>query len=157
MTDSNNILAHGTCIAFPLVAEEGIAAAVLFRGPSGIGKSDLALRLIDDGAVLVADDQVELELTETGLMATAPDTIRGMLEVRGVGLVHLPVAERAALVAMIDLVAEGDEIERLPEPAEDEIAGTTLPVWKLQAFEASAMAKVGVIVAVAAGRASIEI
>ena len=53
-------LVHGTCIAFPLVEEAGVAAAVLLRGLSGIGKSDLALRLIDDGAQLVADDQVDL-------------------------------------------------------------------------------------------------
>ncbi|MBT4020187.1 MAG: serine/threonine protein kinase [Alphaproteobacteria bacterium] len=150
-------LVHGTCIAFPLVEEAGVAAAVLLRGLSGIGKSDLALRLIDDGAQLVADDQVDLELTEEGLLASAPQTIRGMLEVRGVGLVHLPVASKAALVAIIDLVGVDTEIERLPEPDEVDIAGTTLPLWKLQPFESSAMAKVGVIVAVAAGRASIEI
>ncbi|MBT3701065.1 MAG: serine/threonine protein kinase [Alphaproteobacteria bacterium] len=150
-------LVHGTCIAFPLVEEAGVAAAVLLRGLSGIGKSDLALRLIDDGAQLVADDQVDLELTEEGLLASAPQTIRGMLEVRGVGLVHLPVASKAALVAIIDLVGVDTEIERLPDPDEVDIAGTTLPLWKLQPFESSAMAKVGVIVAVAAGRASIEI
>jgi HPr kinase/phosphorylase len=148
---------HGTCIAFPLVAEAGVAAAVLFRGPSGIGKSDLALRLIDDGAVLVADDQVDLQTGEDGLMASAPETIRGMLEVRGVGLVRLPVAEKAAVVAIIDLVEPDDEIERLPEPREAQIAGITLPLWQLRPYEASAMAKVGVIVAVAAGRASVEI
>ena len=150
-------LVHGTCIAFPLVEEAGVAAAVLLRGPSGIGKSDLALRLIDDGAQLVADDQVDLDLTEDGLLASAPETILGMLEVRGVGLVHLPVAAKSALVAIIDLVGDDTIIERLPEPEEIDIAGTTLPLWKLQPFESSAMAKVGVIVAVAAGRASIEI
>jgi HPr kinase/phosphorylase len=150
-------LVHGTCIAFPLVEEAGVAAAVLLRGASGIGKSDLALRLIDDGAQLVADDQVDLDLTDEGLLASAPETILGMLEVRGVGLVHLPVAAKAALVAIIDLVDPDTKIERLPEPEEIEIAGTTLPLWKLQPFESSAMAKVGVIVAVAAGRASIEI
>jgi HPr kinase/phosphorylase len=150
-------MVHGTCVAFPLLEEAGVAAAVLFRGPSGIGKSDLALRLIDDGAMLVADDQVELKLTEEGLLARAPDTILGMLEVRGVGLVHLPVAGRAAVVAIVDLVDADTDIERLPEPEEVEIANTTLPVWKLFAMESSAMAKVGVIVAVAAGRASVEI
>ena len=150
-------LVHGTCVAFPMVEEAGVAAAVLFRGPSGIGKSDLALRLIDDGAMLVADDQVELELTKNGLMATAPESIRGLLEVRGVGLVNLPVAGQAAVVAIVDLVAPGAEIERLPEPAEDDVAGTTLPVWQLSPLETSAMAKVGVIVAVAAGRTSVRI
>ncbi|MBT3789584.1 MAG: serine/threonine protein kinase [Alphaproteobacteria bacterium] len=150
-------IVHGTCVAFPLVEESGVAAAVLFRGPSGIGKSDLALRLIDDGAQLVADDQVVLDLTEDGLRASAPETIRGMLEVRGVGIVHLPVAEKAALVAIIDLVEPDAEVERLPEPEEVEIVNTTLPLWKLRPMESSAMAKVGVIVAVAAGRASVEI
>jgi len=140
-----------------MVEEAGVAAAVLFRGPSGIGKSDLALRLIDDGAMLVADDHVDLEPGATGLVATAPETIRGMLEVRGVGIVHLPVAEKAALVAIVDLVDGDTPIERMPEPVEAEIAGTTLPVWQVHPMETSAMAKVGVIVAVAAGRASLEI
>ena len=140
-----------------MVEEAGIAAAVLFRGPSSIGKSDLALRLIDDGAMLVADDQVIVEATDSGLIATAPDSIKGLLEVRGVGLVNLPAADQAALVAIVDLVGPDTEIERMPDPSEDDVAGVILPVWQLRPMETSAMAKVGVIVAVAAGLTSVEI
>ena len=70
---------HGTCIAID-------GAGVLLRGPSGCGKSDLALRLIDGGAVLVADDRVSLEARAGDLVASAPDALAGLLEVRGVGI-----------------------------------------------------------------------
>jgi len=70
---------HGTCVALS-------GLGVLLRGPSGSGKSDLALRLIDGGAKLVADDQVELALDAAGrVMARAPATLSGLLEVRGIG------------------------------------------------------------------------
>src|SRR5262249_13386596 len=67
------VLVHGTTVA---LQGEG----VLLRGPSGSGKSDLALRLIDGGARLVADDQTEIERTPNGLMACSPATIAGKIE-----------------------------------------------------------------------------
>jgi len=63
---------------------------VLLRGPSGSGKSDLALRLIDDGARLIADDQTHLAKKGHALIATPPPAIAGMIEVRGIGVVKLP-------------------------------------------------------------------
>lgn len=143
---------HGTCVSFPLIEEAGLCAAVLLRGPSGAGKSDLALRLIDDGAMLVADDQVEIDQRDDMLIATSPQTTAGLLEVRGVGLVRLPASPAARLVAVIDL-APSTEIERMPQDQAVEISGRMLPRWRLDAFEASAMAKIGVIVALASGRA----
>ena len=82
---------QGTCIAF---GEE----AVLFRGPSGSGKSDLALRCIEKGADLISDDQTILCRKNKKIIASAPRTIAGKLEVRGLGIVDFPYREDASLV-----------------------------------------------------------
>lgn len=154
-------LHNGTCIAFPLVeltrpnAEpETLAAAVLLRGAPGAGKSDLGLRLIDDGARLVADDQVEIA-GPSPLTATAPSAIAGLLEIRGIGPVALPTETQARLVAIVDLAPQSD-IERLPEPATTRIEDADLPLWRIDPFCASAVAKIGVIVALATGRTHVE-
>ncbi|MHA1114324.1 MAG: HPr kinase/phosphorylase, partial [Alphaproteobacteria bacterium] len=83
-------LVHATCVSL-------WGAGILLRGPSGSGKSDLALRLIDGGAVLVADDQVSLELRDGGLFASPPAATAGKLEVRGVGIVTVPFDEEAPM------------------------------------------------------------
>jgi serine kinase of HPr protein (carbohydrate metabolism regulator) len=114
---------------------------VLIRGPSGSGKSDLALRLIDGGAQLVADDQTELIVQEARLMARAPETICGLLEVRGLGILRLPHAGGVPLALVVDLV-EAAAIERLPEPCWTDILGATVQRMDLAPFEASAAAKV---------------
>src|SRR3546814_17418763 len=74
---------HATCIAID-------GRGILLRGPSGSGKSDLALRLIDGGALLVADDQVILTEADGELTASAPATTAGRMEVRGIGVVDMP-------------------------------------------------------------------
>jgi len=130
MTASERI--HATCVAF-----EG--GAVLLRGPSGSGKSDLALRLIDSGASLVADDQTLVEHREGGLIAFAPSTIAGQMEVRGLGLVSVPFLETAPLRLVVDLVDLPPE--RLPASETIDILGVSLPLLRLRAFEASAPAK----------------
>jgi len=127
-------LLHGTCVAID-------GRGVLLRGPSGSGKSDLALRLIDGGAVLVADDQTRLERAGEILTAHPPATIAGMLEVRGLGLVRLPYLEQAPLELVIDLVGPS-EVERLPEPNTLELLGLPVRHLMLAPFEASAAAKV---------------
>ncbi|WP_040850329.1 HPr kinase/phosphorylase, partial [Nitrospirillum viridazoti] len=75
------IRVHATCVSVG-------GAGVLLRGASGSGKSDLALRLVDAGALLVADDQVALaaDPTATLLTATAPERLAGLIEVRGLGI-----------------------------------------------------------------------
>ncbi|HJZ14329.1 MAG TPA: hypothetical protein VJ251_02575, partial [Stellaceae bacterium] len=83
------ILVHATAIAID-------GRAVLLRGPSGAGKSDLALRLIDGGARLVADDQAELRRAGERVMVRAPAEIAGLIEVRGIGILQVePLAEAA--------------------------------------------------------------
>lgn len=87
---------RGTCIAV-----EG--SGVLLRGPSGCGKSDLALRLIEAGARLVADDYTDVVEAGGRIFAMPPSELRGLLEVRGIGIVRLRPASSAPLVASIDL------------------------------------------------------
>jgi len=98
---------HASCIA---VGKQG----VLLLGDSGAGKSDLALRLIDDGAMLVSDDRTELYVSRGMLHARAPKSIAGLLEVRGLGIVALPFAKSAPLGLAVKL---GAQPKRLPDPA----------------------------------------
>ncbi len=125
---------HGSCV-------EIAGTGVLLRGPSGSGKSDLALRLIDGGARLVADDRVDLMIEDAGLMASAPRVLSGMIEVRGVGLARLPSIARARIGMVIDLV-DDDAVERLPEPAVCRLLGVDVRHIRLAAHRASAAAKV---------------
>ena len=142
MSDEDAILIHATAVA---IGER----AVLLRGPSGSGKSDLALRLIDAGARLVADDQTRLWRDGDALLLRAPKRIAGLIEVRGLGIVNvdpLPVA-RLALIA--DLVAP-QHVERLPEPSSEMIFGLAIPLVAIAPFEASAPIKLRLALAAAA-------
>ena len=125
---------HATCVDIG-------GTGVLLRGPSGSGKSDLALRLIDGGARLVADDRAELTVEGGRVVVTAAPEIAGLFEVRGQGVRRLPCIERAVLGLVVDLVP-AREVERLPEAARCEILGLTLALLRLAPFEASAAAKV---------------
>ncbi len=128
------MLVHGTCI-------ELFGLGVLLRGPSGSGKSDLALRLIDSGARLIADDQVVLTAEAGRIRAAAPTRIGGRIEARGVGIVQVATIEAAPVALVVDLVAPAD-VPRLPEPSVCRLAGIALPSIALAPFEASAAAKV---------------
>jgi serine kinase of HPr protein (carbohydrate metabolism regulator) len=136
------------------VVVEGVG--VLLRGPPGSGKSDLTLRLIDGGAKLVADDGVELRRTSDAIIArlppTAPDSVRGRIEVRGLGIAPVPTVAEARLDLVIDLVP-AEAVERLPEPATTELLGVKLSLLRLDGLEPSAPAKVRL--AVRAGPGSI--
>ncbi|HEV8027008.1 MAG TPA: HPr kinase/phosphatase C-terminal domain-containing protein [Stellaceae bacterium] len=127
------IRVHGTSV---VLGGDG----VLLRGPSGSGKSDLALRLIDQGARLVADDQTELRFIGGALRLSAPSTIAGQIEVRGVGILRVDSVKSAPLRLVVDLVAN-DAVERLPEPLTCEFLGCRVPRLRLAPFEASAAAK----------------
>ena len=113
--------------------------AVLLTGASGRGKSDLALRLIDRGAVLIADDQVQLAVDDARLLASPPAAIAGLLEMRGIGIVELPWTTTVPVCLLVDLDAEP---QRLPMPLHRELLGCNLPVLALDAFEASAPLKI---------------
>jgi HPr kinase/phosphorylase len=127
------LLLHATAVAID-------GCAVLLRGASGSGKSDLALRLIDAGACLVADDQSELCRAGDRIIVRAPAAIAGLIEVRGVGIMRLDAVAEAPVALIADLVAAA-EIERLPKPKTERILGVALPVVAVAPFEPSAAAK----------------
>jgi HPr kinase/phosphorylase len=132
--------------------------AALLRGGSGSGKSDLALRFMalqGEGELqphLVADDQVWVEARADGaLMVSAPETIAGKIEVRGLGIVMLPFLPQARLVLVCDLVKAKDVPRMPPEPWERTmIAGVPVPVVKLDPFELSAPLKLKMALLLAA-------
>lgn len=114
--------------------------AVLLSGPSGAGKSDLGLRLIDRGATLISDDYTVVKWVDGRLEATAPETITGMMEVRGLGVVDMPRVDFARVALIVDLCKD---IDRMPaDPEMRSVAGGDVPVVRLAAFEASAPIKV---------------
>jgi serine kinase of HPr protein (carbohydrate metabolism regulator) len=109
---------HASCVVLARAGEPFGAprdSGVLILGSSGTGKSELALRLIERGAILVSDDRTELFARESRLYACAPAAIAGLLEVRGVGIVELPRAAEACVALVIQLVTAQD-LERFPEP-----------------------------------------
>jgi len=133
---------HGTAVALA-------GNAALIRGAPGSGKSDLALRclavaptaLIPGPTQLVADDRVEITRVGERLLAAAPATIRGKLEVRGLGILNVPTVESAELVLVADLVPP-EAIERFPDPKpHTELLGIRLPLLYLAPFEAAAPVK----------------
>lgn len=135
---------HASCVEF-----EGVG--LLLRGPAGAGKSDLALRLIEAGAALIADDQVELETRDGRLLARAPVALAGLLEIRGLGIVALPYQANTLVRVAVDLTAPAAP-ERLPEAEATRIEGVLVPVLRLVPFEPSAVAKLRMAAKLVAGR-----
>ncbi|WP_428489033.1 HPr kinase/phosphorylase [Rhodopila sp.] len=129
---------HGSCIS-----RDG--QAILLLGPPGCGKSDLVLRLLSRGFELVADDQVDF----ADGVASCPDTLAGLLEVRGLGIVRLPFRARARLALVVELDGNGD---RLPIPRSHPVFG--VPVLRLDAASASASDKLALALDCALGRVS---
>lgn len=109
---------------------------VLIQGRSGVGKSDLALRLIRDGWRLVGDDWVHAFACDGALYAAAPETIAGRMEVRGLGIINRPFLPLARIALSVRLTHEA--VERLPSPARDVIEGVALPRLTLDPRPASA-------------------
>ena len=116
---------HATAVAID-------GKAVLLRGEPGSGKSDLALRLIDRGATLVADDQLDIEHESGVLYLSAPKSIKNLLEIRGLGIVHFDNIDHIPLALVIDLLV-GKKEDRLPLPGFAEIEGLKIPQLKLEA------------------------
>jgi HPr kinase/phosphorylase len=131
---TSSLILHATSLVF-------CGQGILLRGPSGSGKSDLALRLIDKEAILVADDNNIMSVEQDVLYAQAPSATAGLLEIRGVGLRCVPHVEKAAIDFCFDCVALGD-IPRMPEESVVDIAGVKIPLFKIYPFEVSAVAKI---------------
>ncbi|HEX8450032.1 MAG TPA: HPr kinase/phosphatase C-terminal domain-containing protein [Allosphingosinicella sp.] len=122
---------HASCVAIG-------GRGVLLAGRSGAGKSDLALRLIDRGAVLVSDDYTELRGVGDNLLAQSPPPIAGRMEVRGVGILDIEPAGTVAICLYADLDRPP---ERLPEASTIRLAGLDIPLVALAALEPSAPLK----------------
>ncbi|MEQ1755354.1 MAG: HPr kinase/phosphatase C-terminal domain-containing protein [Micropepsaceae bacterium] len=117
-------------------------AGVMILGVSGAGKSELALRLIHEGALLVCDDQTELEALGASWIARAPEPIAGLLEVRGVGIVRVATKSQTTVRLVVKLTA--DAAERMPEPGTwcpPACQGPAIPAVLLQSGETSLPAK----------------
>lgn len=128
------MIVHGGLLAQRL---RGVWRGVLIEGPSGSGKSDLALRAFSEGLRMVADDRALLWVSGGRLFGRAPETLAGRMEVRGQGVIDQPAATFCEVI-MIALCAPPD---RLPEPEFAERLGVFLPVLRLAPLEASAPAK----------------
>jgi len=115
---------HGTCVSLN-------HKAVLICGNPGFGKSSLALQLIDRGAVLVADDQTILTFEEGAVVAEAPPALKGLMEVRGVGICSFPYRDKVSLELCVELCEE-DQLERLPQLAFSQHHGIKVPLLKLK-------------------------
>jgi serine kinase of HPr protein (carbohydrate metabolism regulator) len=114
--------------------------AVVITGPSGSGKSDLALRMFDRGFSLVSDDQTIIRRDGARLIAAAPPTIAGKLEVRGIGIVDVDQVEDVPVALIVELTSD---IERLPYDDNARlILGVRVPVITIDAMTASAPSKV---------------
>jgi len=114
--------------------------AVLITGPSGAGKSDLTLRLIDRGFTLVSDDQTIVRREGDALIASAPPSIAGKLEVRGIGIIDMEAVDDVPVALLVELTSD---IQRLPDDnRERPLLGVPLPLISIDAMAASAASKV---------------
>ncbi|MEX0329655.1 MAG: HPr kinase/phosphorylase [Ruegeria sp.] len=112
---------HATCVAVD-------GKGVLLFGPSGIGKSAVALQMMALGAELVSDDQVTLKMQDGQVIAYAPPSIRGLVEARGIGLLRAIPAGPSPVTLVVDLGQS--ETKRLPEPANIQVLRQTVPLLR---------------------------
>jgi len=112
----------------------------LITGPSGSGKSDLTLRLLDRGFTLVSDDQTVVKRLGDRLIASAPPSIAGKLEIRGIGIVEMEAVTDVPVALIVELTSE---IQRLPDDSRERpVLGVAVPLISVDAMTASAPSKV---------------
>lgn len=127
---------HASCVDYD-------GKGILLLGASGSGKSGLCLELIlNYNAVLVADDRVELTAKAGGVYASAPENIKGLLEVRNVGILRLPVKEETRVQAVVRLEPATQALERLPEPENCVLENTKLPLLRFYENDTAVAAKI---------------
>jgi serine kinase of HPr protein (carbohydrate metabolism regulator) len=116
--------------------------AVLITGPSGAGKSDLTLRMLDRGFALVSDDQTIVKRDANRLLASAPASIAGKLEIRGIGIVEMEAVGDVPVALIVELTSD---MQRLPDDSRERpILGVPLPLITIDAMTASAPAKLAI-------------
>ena len=119
----------------------GLWLGVLIEGPSGAGKSDLALRALRRGFRLVADDRVMVFLSDGRLYGRAPETLEGLFEVRGLGVIPHDFLPFARIVLKVTCAPSPAGVDRAPEPGTATILGIALPTLAIWPFEVSAPVK----------------
>lgn len=119
----------------------GAWRGVLIEGPSGSGKSDLALRAISQGFRLVADDRTQIFSSRERLFGRAPAALNGLIEVRGVGVLPQPALAFTEIMLAARCTSDPSTIARLPEPTCEAILEVRIPTLDLWPFEPSAVAK----------------
>ena len=150
-----SLLLHASCVAKQ--DQNGAYHGILLRGAPGAGKSDLSLRLIAAGWQLVADDQTIIAPNVTdaaphcarekaAIIARCPPAIRGLIEMRGVGLIKMESVESAQIDCIFDLLPH-EKIERYPDSEQifDRFFGIALRKYQLCGFSASAPDKIEII------------
>ncbi len=117
-------------------------SGLLIIGESGIGKSDLALRMIDSGAMLIADDVTICKKINNFIYLFSPEETKGLLEVREIGIITVPFIENIKLSLVVQLT--NDENKRYPEKEKCLILGIKVPKIKIYGKNSSAVAKIKV-------------
>ena len=120
----------------------GTWRGALIEGPSGGGKSDLALRALDQGFLLVADDRTLVFVSGGRLYGRAPDPLAGLIEARGLGVLCQPYRRFCRVDLLVRCVDRPQAVERLPEPLSEVIEGVSTPVLDLWPLEPAAPAKI---------------
>jgi serine kinase of HPr protein (carbohydrate metabolism regulator) len=120
----------------------GLWRGALIEGASGVGKSDLALRAVESGFRLVADDRVVTFVSGGRLYGKAPEPLRGLLEIRGLGVVPQPAIALSQVSLLVRCIDAPSGVERLPDPRFETLLGVSVPVFDLWPLEPAAPAKI---------------
>jgi serine kinase of HPr protein (carbohydrate metabolism regulator) len=120
----------------------GLWRGALIEGPSGVGKSDLALRAVESGFRLVADDRVAVFVSGGRLHGVAPASLAGLLEIRGLGVVSQPAIAVSEVSLVVRCLDAPSGVERLPDPRFETLLGVSVPVFDLWPPEPAAPVKI---------------
>lgn len=131
-------IVHGGLIA---CYDRSVWRGVLIQGPSGVGKSDLALRALSAGFRLVADDRTLLWVSHGRLFGACPAPIAGLMEARGLGILQPPTRAFSGIDLIVRCRASDEALERLPEFSSKAILGVDVPVLDLHPLESSSPMK----------------